>query len=300
LIKFGFFSILAEVKAAFKAPDAPKTVLEALQQRLEKYKSTYDEAKTSGDLSKARRMQRIVKQYQDAIKDYQAKRPVDFEELPTPPGFGPIPSGRPTAAAVPTSNNPTLPSQTAAPARPSISHSLPSGRESRQEQQHRFLTERQHQFKLAALKAKKEGATETARLYLRQANGLKPMIEASANGLPVDLTSVPKAPPGMGSEADAEYDVVQYEDAGAQPPVTSTKSRTEVYSQLEKDLVEQVGMCVRNTQHFKKSGDIPMAEKFEKFNQQSRKDLDSLRNAFNHSLPTPRFHYETRTFSVVK
>lgn len=38
-------------------------------------------------------MKRIVGQYQDAIKDFQAKRPVDFDELPTPPGFGPIPTG---------------------------------------------------------------------------------------------------------------------------------------------------------------------------------------------------------------
>lgn len=86
-----FFS--AEVKAAFNAPDAPKTVLEALEQRLEKYKATASEAQTAGDSAKARRMQRIVKQYQDAVKDFKAKRPVDFEDLPTPPGFGPIPTG---------------------------------------------------------------------------------------------------------------------------------------------------------------------------------------------------------------
>ncbi|ESO05589.1 hypothetical protein HELRODRAFT_191334 [Helobdella robusta] len=31
----------------------------------------------------------------------------------------------------------------------------------------------------------------------------------------------------------------------------------------------------------------------------SRKDLESLKNAFQHSDPVPRFHYETRQFSVV-
>lgn len=119
------------------------------------------------------------------------------------------------------------------------------GRESRQVQQHQFLLDRQKQFKLAALKAKKEGALETARFYLRQANGLNQMIAASAGGLPVDISSVPKAPPGMASlgdiEADHGYEVVAWEDAGADRPVTGPpKTRTELYMQLEKDLVEQV------------------------------------------------------------
>ena len=90
----------AEAKETFNAPDAPKSVMEALQQRLDKYKSTYEEAKAAGESSKARRMQRIVKQYQEAIKDHQAKRPVDFNELPTPPGFAPIPTGGRASASV--------------------------------------------------------------------------------------------------------------------------------------------------------------------------------------------------------
>ena len=48
----------AEAKETFNAPDAPKSVMEALQQRLDKYKSTYEEAKAAGESSKARRMQR--------------------------------------------------------------------------------------------------------------------------------------------------------------------------------------------------------------------------------------------------
>lgn len=82
------------------------------------------------------------------------------------------------------------------------SHHSASGRESRNEQQYQMLTDRQKQLKLAAIKAKKEGALETARHYLRQAKGLEPMIEASANGLPVDVTAIPKAPPGIADESD--------------------------------------------------------------------------------------------------
>ncbi|XP_010223311.1 PREDICTED: coiled-coil and C2 domain-containing protein 1B [Tinamus guttatus] len=83
----------------------PKTVLEALQQRLEKYKSAAAQAKASGDDRKGRMHERIAKQYQDAIRAHKAGRKVDFSELPVPPGFPPIPGvattdGNSTIAAV--------------------------------------------------------------------------------------------------------------------------------------------------------------------------------------------------------
>ncbi|OXB54734.1 hypothetical protein ASZ78_011052 [Callipepla squamata] len=69
----------------------PKTVLEALQQRLEKYKSAAAQAKASGDDRKGRMHERIAKQYQDAIRAHKAGRKVNFSELPVPPGFPPLP-----------------------------------------------------------------------------------------------------------------------------------------------------------------------------------------------------------------
>ncbi|NWI32846.1 C2D1B protein, partial [Sula dactylatra] len=83
----------------------PKTVLEALQQRLEKYKSAAAQAKVSGDDRKGRMHERIAKQYQDAIRAHKAGRKVNFSELPVPPGFPPLPGiaatdGDSTIAAV--------------------------------------------------------------------------------------------------------------------------------------------------------------------------------------------------------
>ncbi|NXF58321.1 C2D1B protein, partial [Ciccaba nigrolineata] len=69
----------------------PKTVLEALQQRLEKYKSAAAQAKASGDDRKGRMHERIAKQYQDAIRAHKTGRKVNFSELPVPPGFPPLP-----------------------------------------------------------------------------------------------------------------------------------------------------------------------------------------------------------------
>ena len=43
-------------------------------------------AKEAGNSSKARRMGRIVKQYQDALKLHAAGRPIPRGDLPDPPG----------------------------------------------------------------------------------------------------------------------------------------------------------------------------------------------------------------------
>ena len=67
--------------------------LEALHERLDKYRAGLESAKAEGNGSKARRMGRIVKQYEDAIKTVKAGKSIDFSELPTPPGFPPIPVG---------------------------------------------------------------------------------------------------------------------------------------------------------------------------------------------------------------
>ncbi len=71
----------------FNAPKSANTVLEALQQRLDKFKSTLKEATDEQNASKARRLGRVVKQVEGAIKDYKAGKPVDFDSIPCPPGL---------------------------------------------------------------------------------------------------------------------------------------------------------------------------------------------------------------------
>ena len=65
----------------------PSSTLEALEQRLAKYQSTMQQAQEEGNSSKARRLGRIVKQYQDAIKLNKLGKPIPFDELPDPPGI---------------------------------------------------------------------------------------------------------------------------------------------------------------------------------------------------------------------
>lgn len=52
--------------------------------------------------------------------------------------------------------------------------------------------------------------------------------------------------------------------------------------------------------HFKAVGDVASANRFEQYALHSKKDLDVVRSVRKHNHPVPRFHYETRSFSIVQ
>ena len=70
--------------------------MEALEQRLAKYNDIFVQANAEGNSSRARRMERICQNYEEAIEATKAKRPFEYDELPVPPGFPPLPSTAPT------------------------------------------------------------------------------------------------------------------------------------------------------------------------------------------------------------
>jgi len=53
-----------------------------------------------------------------------------------------------------------------------------------------IILERQRLFREAALKAKQDGNTSVALVYLRHAKGFDTMIQAAENGLPLDMNNV--------------------------------------------------------------------------------------------------------------
>lgn len=217
--------------AVFGAPlQPPGTIKEALVQRLEKYRADEAKAREEANASRARRIGRICKQYEEALKLHNAGRPVPVEELPTPPGFAPIPvpgalntstssmSLKPLAPSGPpsTSNSPkpSPPAQSKSPRQdrsgkeveqPSLvqgSNTSPQPQPAMTvtQRQIAFLEKRQAMFKAAALEAKKANNIEQAKDYLRQAKGFDKLIEAAKCGLPVDITSLPVPPQSVKSK----------------------------------------------------------------------------------------------------
>ncbi|XP_064355475.1 coiled-coil and C2 domain-containing protein 1A isoform X2 [Dromaius novaehollandiae] len=332
-------AVTPEAKPASPAADVPpppRDTLEALQQRMERYKAAAAQAKGKGDERKARMHERIVKQYQDAIRAHKAGKTVDFSELPVPPGFPPIqgvemPSGdqsiagvletamklasqevheneeeaeetkkpapRPAptraAAASPASQQPPQPPRAAtapASAANSAGGAKPAPKApTKAQQQLAFLEGRKKQLMQAALRAKQKNDIEGAKLFLRQAKGLDPMIEASQSGLPVDIAKVPEAP-----VSKDDFVLVQRRGVSISPEAASQ------YLELMKLIRQQHEMCVNYSKQFTHLGNIAETTKFEKMAEDCKQHMEILKQAHARGFPLPKYHYEQRTFNVVK
>ncbi|XP_043233543.1 coiled-coil and C2 domain-containing protein 1-like isoform X2 [Amphibalanus amphitrite] len=293
----------------YNAPPPPATVLDALQQRLERYKQEETEAKESGSGSKARRYGRICKQYTDAIRRHQAGKPVAFDELPTPPGFGPIPTeGAGAASPVPAA--PPAPAAAAAAAaaekpspagaKPGVTRQKSIGQQTRQQKQRAFLDHRRKLFLQAALQAKKDGDKAAALEYLRSAKGFEPLLEATENGLPVNMDTLPIPPQERAKATTADFEVVSREEAMDASATGDDAELAELFQKLEADLVRQATVCQTNRDHYQSLGEVAEANKFDRLAQNCLKDLDALRHAYRRGDFVPKFHYETREFQIVK
>ncbi|XP_037537801.1 coiled-coil and C2 domain-containing protein 1B [Nematolebias whitei] len=319
----------APVPAASSAPSAPRDVLEALEQRRAKYEEASSQAKASGDDRKARMHDRIAKQYQSAIRAHKAGRAVNFDELPVPPGFPPIPGQKVPAAeqglvaaleaasklastdaaagdeeeeeteeesklVVP--NKPKKPmldirtddlqqKGSSSPEKPTPEEKLsPTA-----VQQLELLESRKKQYLKSALQAKQKNDLDQARVLLRTAKSLEPMIEAARSGQTVDISALP-SPPG---DEDDGFILVHHSDVHI-----SSKDEA-VYTQLASILKAQHEKCSTHSQQFMHLGNVSETTKFEKMAESCKKSLEVLKLAQSRGLPPPKHHFEEKSFRTV-
>ncbi|XP_038209355.1 coiled-coil and C2 domain-containing protein 1-like isoform X2 [Zerene cesonia] len=273
------------------------SVDEALKQRLAAFQEQEAKAKEQGNASKARRMGRIVKQYQEAIRLHAAGKPLPLDELPTPNGFAPIPgeqSPKPTASPA----GPRSPAGPTSPAVPTPSP-RPSPQLTRNDKQLLLLMHRQKEFKEAAINAKKSGNMEQAKEYLRAAKGFDSLIEATKGGLPVDLKSIP-LPPKAKKQIEETFDIVSAEDCDPQEDSLITSDGDDVMSRLHAQLTRQLKLCVANRDHYRAMGNIAESNRFEHMAVSVKQDLDVVAVAKSLNQPPPKFHYEGRQFAIVQ
>ncbi|NXM87943.1 C2D1B protein, partial [Oenanthe oenanthe] len=300
----------------------PRTVLEALQQRLEKYRAAAAQAKASGDDRKGRMHDRIAKQYQDAIRAHKAGRKVNFSELPVPPGFPPLPGvaatdGGSTIAAVlenasklanmeendEEEENEPLP-QAPVAKKPTqrmliiftVSWKLTWRAESLDsaspldQSALEFLESRKKQYLKAAIKAKRENNLEQAKTYLRTAKGLDLKIEQARSGKTVDISKLPSPP----TDDEGDFIFVHHED------VRLSQKADEVYAQLVKLLKDQHERCLQYSKQFMHLGNVAETTRFEKLAQGCKKDMEILQLARAQGMDPPSHHFEERTFKMIR
>ena len=95
------------------------------------------------------------------------------------------------------------------------------------------------------------------------------------------------------------FTIVSKEDGMHISQDLDNKSRQEMYLKLEADIKSQIKMCEANQKHFKVTGDVASANKFQQMSEHTKKDLDALRFAYKRGDPVPKFHYEVRAFSII-
>ncbi|XP_014842116.1 PREDICTED: coiled-coil and C2 domain-containing protein 1A [Poecilia mexicana] len=295
---------------------APSSVAEALKQRMDIYKQAAEGAKSKGDDRKARMHQRIIKQYQDAIKAHSAGRPVNLNDLPVPPGCPPLQGSEGSQqnligvletamkianrdadaddddddedgqkeAAKPAVRQPVQKAKSPAPPVPAGSSAPKLG--AKAQQQLDFLLLRRQAFLRAALRSKQMKDMTGAAQHLRHAKGLDPMVTAAKAGLPVDITKIPSAP-------------VSEEDYSLGRSRASPGS-SEKYQALMDLLRKQHEKCLGLSKQFTLMGNVGEALKSEKLVEETVKYIELLKNAHAKGHPVPKCLTQERTFNSAK
>ncbi|KAK2815809.1 hypothetical protein Q5P01_026276 [Channa striata] len=296
---------------------APSSLAEALQQRMDIYKSAAEGAKSKGDDRKARMHQRIIKQYQDAIKAHKAGRPVNLSELPVPPGCPPLQGSEgvqpnligvletamkianqdadaedeeedgPTEPAKPVVRPPIQKAKSPAPQAPGGSSAMRLGPKA--QQQVDFLLLRRQAFMRAALRSKQMKDMTGAAQHLRNAKGLDPMITAAKSGLPVDITKIPSFPVGEDN----------YSLARSRTSPLSPRS-SEQYQGLMDLLRKQHEKCLGYSKQYTEMGNVGEALKSEKLVEECMQNIELLKNAHAKGQPVPKCRTEERTINSFK
>ncbi|KAK0134541.1 Coiled-coil and C2 domain-containing protein 1B [Merluccius polli] len=315
-------------------PAPPRDVLEALEQRRAKYAEASAQAKASGDDRKARMHDRIAKQYQSAIRVHKAGKPVNFEELPTPPGFPPIPGQKGAgadqglAAALEAANklattdaaegdedgeeeneedkpSPNKPS----PNKPTLA--VPPTVQTQQKRSSASSPDRE---------SAKEGISPTGTQQLdflegRRKQYMKAALQAKqkadmeqAKGFLRTAKSLePLIEAARGGKAvdiskvpsppgdeDEDFILVHHSD------VQLSEKAEAVYTQLVKILKEQHEKCLTYSKQFTHLGNVTETTKFEKMAESCKQNLEILKLSQARGLDPPKHHFEERTHRTVR
>uniref|UniRef100_A0A8D3ALF8 Coiled-coil and C2 domain-containing protein 1B n=1 Tax=Scophthalmus maximus TaxID=52904 RepID=A0A8D3ALF8_SCOMX len=323
---------LEKGQAAIPTPAAPRDVLDALEQRRAKYAEASAQAKASGDDRKARMHDRIAKQYQSAIRAHKAGKAVDFDELPVPPGFPPIPGQKATGA-----EQGFVAALEAADKLASTDPAeVPDEEEVDEEKEEKVAVKEPKKLTLDVStagqgrkrtpsaspdrSAAREGLSPTAAQQLEFLEGrkrqyLKAALQAkqkndleqaknflrSAKGLDATIETarsgktvdISALPSPPGDEED-DFILVHHSD------VQISEKAEQVYTQLAKILKEQYEKCMTHSKQFTHLGNVSETTKFEKMADSCKQSLEVLKLAQSRGLAPPKHHFEERSFHTVR
>ncbi|XP_041064380.1 coiled-coil and C2 domain-containing protein 1B isoform X2 [Carcharodon carcharias] len=270
-------------------PSPPKDVLEALHQRMEKYKTAAAQARTDGNDRKARMHQRIAKQYQDAIRAHTAGRKVDFADLPAPPGFPPIPGVEEASGDRGIAGTLEAASRLA-------TAEVEEEDEAAEDESGTPQTATQSSIAKKPAKTTDHGVqtagpTLTLPAASEEMKSPKPLKKPTPNDHLIQLSSVPSPPE---AEDDDDFIMVHHKDVLILPKMD------EVYIHLMNLLKEQYEKCMSYSEQFIHLGNVAETTRFEKMAADCQKNIEILKLGQAQGLDPPKYHFEERTFKTVR
>lgn len=299
--------------------------LEALQQRMEPYCRAAAQARSRGEERKARMHERIVKQYQDAIRALRAGRAVDLSELPVPPGFQPPPAPpSPAVAAAPESRAaneeegrgggaappagppkgppkgpPTGPQK--GPPPPGPPQQPPPPRAKAAPLQPAALSGK------TAPKAASKAEQQLLFLELRRSQLLRAALRSKQhNDLQGARLQLRRAR-GVAAMMEAARGGLPVDIAKVPPPpdceedfVLQRRGANGSSAELMERLRQQHEMCVRYSQQFAQLGNIAETIRLEQWAEQCRRSSQVLQLSHAPGGAPPHCRYEQRSLSAIK
>uniref|UniRef100_A0AAZ3PFT7 Coiled-coil and C2 domain-containing protein 1B n=1 Tax=Oncorhynchus tshawytscha TaxID=74940 RepID=A0AAZ3PFT7_ONCTS len=315
-------------------PAQPKDVLEALEQRRDRYQEACAQAKASGDDRKARMHERIAKQYQSAIRTHKAGRAVNYAELPVPPGFHPIPGqeggvgaeqgfSAMLEAANKLASEETIVTGEEEGENEEVNYFFPSNIVLSPIPQHCVLLWLKAVFYIGNRKSFQEHVVPLLPTALQQLDFvegrrqqyMKAALQAkqkndmdaartllrTAKGLEPLIDAVKAGKhvdiskvPSPPGDEDEDFILVHHSE------VQISEKADEVYTQLAKMLKEQYEKCMTYSKQFTHLGNIAETTKFEKMAESCKKSLEMLKLSQSKRLDPPKHHFEERTYHTVR
>lgn len=203
-------SVPAEPEPVQEIPPQETDIAQLLDQRLKMYVTAEENAKKAGDTSRARRFNRGIKTLKDLIKQANAGRAINNDDIPPEVSVNvpKRPAPEPTPI-LPTASVPSDPAPTSNEVQPTSDEVQPTSNVSAilepqsnvNQELLTLLNSRKIEYKMAALNKKKSGDMANAVAYMKIAKQFDVVIQAVENGEPVDLSKMP-GPPGEDSGAN--------------------------------------------------------------------------------------------------
>ncbi|XP_073419703.1 coiled-coil and C2 domain-containing protein 1B isoform X2 [Dendrobates tinctorius] len=321
------------VPVTAQAPSS--SVLQGLQQRLERYKTAARQAKANGDDRKARMHERIVKQYQDAIRAHKAGRQLNLAELPVPPGFPPFPGledaegegsmEKALEAAHKLANakedeeaededeeceqpaKKPVPQKPTQVVRPQVSPAAPPQDEMLKTKGADTAGSPESlppavQEQMEFLENRRRQYRKAA-LQAKQNNDLE-LAKQHMRVAHVLQASIDKLKSGNLVDiskvppppVDEDTDFVVVEHEDGR----QAQNSDEVYAQLTKILQEQHEKCMRYSKQFTHMGNVAETTRFEKMAEDCKKNCEILHLSQAQGLDPPPYHFEDKTLKIVR